>query len=365
MCITNYMYYRGRKWAMCREFIFRNWWSLVCSENALPLIEPKTFTFVSTTAWKRSTFWVGWIQSITSYVTYLITPCSRVLLEELTGFELVKKLPANYGSRKFIAAFTSARHLSLSWARSIQSINPHPTSWRSILILSSHLRLGLSSGLFPSGFPTKTLNTSLLSLIFQYLSQISRILSPCNSKIYKLHEKLIVAELFQKFLVFCGLKRFICSQRASVPCPKPVASCFSRQWVFVSCCSGVWRRALHRWESTDAFVDESSEHWRRLFSERLYTKLYGIIPTRHSRCILSTSSHCFFWTHFNNMLQFTPKCKGKGRLWVLQHCCLEAYCTLTQMISFIHLQRRCTHQAAWETSASEGRNYTCNLASNP
>ena len=38
--------------------------------------------------------------------------------------------------------------------------------------------------------------------------------------------------------------------------------------------------------------------------------------------------------------------KGKDRLWVLEHCCLEAYCTLTQMSSFIHLQRRCIHQAA-------------------
>ena len=38
---------------------------------------------------------------------------------------------------------------------------PHPTFWRSSLVLSSHLRLGLASGLFPSGFPTKTLYTPL------------------------------------------------------------------------------------------------------------------------------------------------------------------------------------------------------------
>ena len=41
---------------------------------------------------------------------------------------------------------TSIHHLSLSWASPIQSIYPHPTSCRSILILSTHLRLGLPSG---------------------------------------------------------------------------------------------------------------------------------------------------------------------------------------------------------------------------
>jgi hypothetical protein len=37
-----------------------------------------------------------------------------VLLEKLTGLLLVKKFPAFYGTRKFITAFTSACHLSLS-----------------------------------------------------------------------------------------------------------------------------------------------------------------------------------------------------------------------------------------------------------
>ena len=94
-------------------------------------------------------------------LTNLLTPWCRVLLEKLTGLQLVKKFPAFHGTRRFITALTSVRHLSVSWASPIQSIYPHPTSWRSILILSTHLRLGLPSGLFPSGFPTKTPYTPL------------------------------------------------------------------------------------------------------------------------------------------------------------------------------------------------------------
>jgi hypothetical protein len=98
-------------------------------------------------------------------LTYLITGWCRVLLEKLTGLQLVKKFPAFHGTRRFITALTRIRHLFVSWTSPIQFTYPHPTSWRSVLILSPHLPLGLPSGLFPSGFPTKTLYTPLSSQI--------------------------------------------------------------------------------------------------------------------------------------------------------------------------------------------------------
>jgi hypothetical protein len=60
----------------------------------------------------------------TYLLNYSLTPLNRFLLDKLTGFQLVKKLPAFSGSRKFITAVTSARHLSLSRASSIQSTPP-------------------------------------------------------------------------------------------------------------------------------------------------------------------------------------------------------------------------------------------------
>ena len=53
--------------------------------------------------------------------TCLLTRLCRVLLQKLTGLQLVKKFPAFYGTRKFINALTSVRHCYLSWASRIQS----------------------------------------------------------------------------------------------------------------------------------------------------------------------------------------------------------------------------------------------------
>jgi hypothetical protein len=56
----------------------------------------------------------------------LLTARGTALLEKLTGSQLVKKFPAFYGTRRFITALTSVRHLSVSGARSILSMSPIP-----------------------------------------------------------------------------------------------------------------------------------------------------------------------------------------------------------------------------------------------
>jgi hypothetical protein len=92
-------------------------------------------------------------------LNYLIlTARSTVLLEKLTGVQLVKKFPAIYGTPKFI-------HECPPTVRNLSQLYPAHTATsylRSILMLSSHLLLGLQTGIFPSGFPTKTLYTPLL-----------------------------------------------------------------------------------------------------------------------------------------------------------------------------------------------------------
>jgi hypothetical protein len=77
----------------------------------------------------------------TNQPTNQLTPSSWVFLEKPPVFCPVESFPTCYGTRSFITVFTKARHWSLSWAKWIQSVPPYPIYLRSILILSSYLRL--------------------------------------------------------------------------------------------------------------------------------------------------------------------------------------------------------------------------------
>ena len=108
---------------------------LQCSLNRLCSLQPHTYTYLLNGA---ESLLKSWLVSAASQEIHRI-----------------------FGTRRFLTVPTSARHLSLSWANSIQSPQLPPTSWRAILILSSHLRLGLPNGLFLTGFPIRTLCTPL------------------------------------------------------------------------------------------------------------------------------------------------------------------------------------------------------------
>ena len=114
-----------------------------------------------------SHFWGDWgskdfILPLTYLLTYSMVQSPSW---EANWFAASQEIPRISRNPKVHYRTHKRLHLSVSWASPIQSIYPHPTSWRSSLILSTHLRLGLPSGLFPSSFPTKTLYTPLSSPI--------------------------------------------------------------------------------------------------------------------------------------------------------------------------------------------------------
>jgi len=92
---------------------------------------------------------------ISYLLTYLRTPWCRVLLEKLTGVQLVKKFSAFHGTRRFITALTSVRHLSQILGQ------PNP-----VHIPTSHLLEIHSNIIHPS-----TLRSLQWSLSFRFTHQ--------------------------------------------------------------------------------------------------------------------------------------------------------------------------------------------------
>jgi hypothetical protein len=105
----------------------------------------------------------------------------RALLEKLTVVHLLQKFPAFHEIRWFITVFR----------RTPPPTGTHSTSSiRSILILSSRIRLHLPSGPFPSCFQTKGLYEFLISPMrarcpaHLYLLDVISVLIFCQSTIH-------------------------------------------------------------------------------------------------------------------------------------------------------------------------------------
>jgi hypothetical protein len=114
------------------------------------------------------------LRNLNAFRNYLLTYLLTYSMEQNPSWEANRFSASQEIPRNLWNPMVHHRiHKSLTWASSIQSIPVHPTSWRYTLILSSHLRLGLPSGLFPSDFPTKRLYTSLLPLFALHAPPIS------------------------------------------------------------------------------------------------------------------------------------------------------------------------------------------------
>lgn len=89
------------------------------------------------------------------YITNQLTSSNELSPSaEANKSSVIQQIPRNLWNPYVHTTIASACHMSLSRATPIQSMPPHPTFWRSLLIVSYQLHLRLPSGSFPQACPS-------------------------------------------------------------------------------------------------------------------------------------------------------------------------------------------------------------------
>ena len=190
--------YRSRARYLSKNTVFINW-SHENTTGCMHLTLGSHLPNRESNKYKRAHIPLQKTMLFTYLLTYLLTPRNRVL-KNLTGSQLAKKFPVFYGTRRFITASTSARHLYLSWARSIQSMPPNPTYWRSTLRFCWVFRVVS----IPQVSPPKPVYTSPLphTCCIPRPSHSSRFDHPKNIGVCKLAASKEVPNYYNKLRVF-------------------------------------------------------------------------------------------------------------------------------------------------------------------
>jgi hypothetical protein len=96
---------RGCEVMVKNYYIKRIPWHIVVQFKS-NILSVKSCNICRTDYCLRSRVWWNLVLQAIRKLNYELTAWNRILLDNLTGFQLVKKFPAFYGTRRFITAFT-------------------------------------------------------------------------------------------------------------------------------------------------------------------------------------------------------------------------------------------------------------------